>query len=485
MDSTSKERDELTGEILSSERMGSFMSFAYGLSQGIPDNPSWIWEQLRWNPWLAMTVYDDLELKDDMISSSLETRKESVLSKSRRVAPASKKRQDTKLAEFVDESLEGYFDQTDGVRLGLDSFLWEAMDALFKGVSIGEKIFAESSDRIFIKEVKFKPQHLFTFGEGMMAAYSTSTYPYPQTGPLRLRPGIFVEGLSSEKPLPEKKFFVFSFRPKQGNRWGSPIGQRVFWPSWLKRANTKNWLRYGEKGAGTAKTTYKGGATEREQQIALEAARAIVEENAVAVSDGIQAEILNVRGGMGSVFQALSDDFCNNGIARVILGQTLTSRGSEGGGSRALGEVHERVAGRKTEVDAKGLMLAVNTQIVWPLVLLNKGPVEQPPVWTIDYEPGNDLNEMSAWLQRLWQMHVPIPTAFVYNNFQVNEPGEDEEVLPPPSKDQEDLSPSAAGFSEGQKKKPGASSGRLNRQSNSKMARFQRLRPSTMNGSAR
>lgn len=486
----SKERDQLTGEILASERIGSYMSAAYGLgASSYPDNPSWIWEQLRWNPWVAQAIYDDIEEKDDMVSSSLDTRKEAVLSKSRRMLPASDKRQDVKLAAFIEETLESYFDSSDGIRLGLDAFLWEALDAVFKGVSIGEIIFAEASDRIFIKDVRFKPQHLFTFGEGMMAAYSTSTYPYPQTGPLRLRPGIFGEGLSSETPLPEKKFFVFSFRPRHGNRWGSPLGRKVFWPSWIKRANVRNWLRYGEKGAGSVVAKYPGGAGEKEQQTALDAARAIVEESAIAIPQKFEIELLeHVRGGgVGSVYRELADEFCNNGIARVILGQTLTSRGSEGGGSRALGEVHERVAERKTEVDAKALMLAVNMRFVWPLVLLNKGPVAQPPMWAIDYEAGADLDGLSRILQRLWQMHVPLSRSSIYETFQVSAPRDEEDTLPPPSEGQEDLTPSAGeggGFAEGKKKSP-ASSGRLSRQQSLKTARFQALRPSTMRRSAR
>jgi phage gp29-like protein len=492
MNSNSKETDQLLqGEILASSKLGSYMSFAFGLSHGTPNNPSWVWEQLRWNPWLAMAVYDDLEDKDDMIASCLDTRKEAVLSKSRRVLPASKKRQDVALASFIEETLEGYFDATDGTRLGLDSFLWEALDAIYKGVAIGENVFSESSDRIFIKDVKFKPQHLFTFGEGMMAAYSTSTYPYPQTGPLRLRPGIVAEGLSGGELLLEKKFFVFSFRPRYGNRWGSPLGRRVFWPSWFKRADVKNWLRYGEKGAGSVVAKYPGGASTTEKQLALDAARAVVEESAVAIPDKFPLELLeHVRGGgMGSVFRELADDFCNNGIARVILGQTLTSRGSEGGGSRALGEVHERVAGRKTEVDAKSLMLAVNTRLVWPLLLLNKAPVAQPPVWTIDYEPGADLDALSRMIQRLWQMHVPISRNSIYNTFPIEAPTDEADTLEPPSQGQEDLSPSDSGsggdFAEGQKKKPGAlSSGKSSRQQSLRMERFQKLRPSGMRRSA-
>jgi hypothetical protein len=62
---TDKKNDELTGELLSSDRIGGFMTFAYGFRPGEawPDNPTWVWEQLRFNPWLAMAVYDDIEEK--------------------------------------------------------------------------------------------------------------------------------------------------------------------------------------------------------------------------------------------------------------------------------------------------------------------------------------------------------------------------------------------------------------------------------------
>lgn len=485
----------LTDEILSSERIGHYMTLAYGLANlGIPDNPSWVWEQLRGNPWLAMAVYEDLEEKDAMVSSALETRKESVLSKSRRVLPASDKRQDVRVAQFIEETLEGYFDSSDGVHFGLDNVLFEALDAIGKGVAIGENIYGEAADRIFIKNIKFMPQHLFSFGEGLMASYSTAAYPVPQTGPLRLRPGIFGEGLSADTPLPPRKFFVHSYRPRQGNRWGSPLMRKAYWPSWFKRASVKQWLRLLEKGAGSVVARYPGGAGESEQMKALDAARAINEESSVALPDKFTVEVLeHVRTGMGSAYREMVDDFCNNEIARVILGQTLTSRGSEGGGSRALGEVHERVAGRKTEVDAKSLMLAVNTQLVWPLTLFNHGVMSRPPVWVIDYEPGADLDSMSKVLERLWRMRVPLKRDYVFNTFNLPEPGAADEVLPgpsageqskPPDADDDDDKEGGGKFSE-KKSRPGASSERSRTRPGSSRGRFERLAPSTMKHSGR
>lgn len=478
-------------EILSSDKIGNYLSLGFGLGN-VPDNPSWIWEQLRFNPWMAMFVYEDMEEKDAKVGSDLESRKEAVLALERHVLPASDKRQDQKLATFVEETLEGYFDSSNGVRFGFDNVLWEALDAVSKGVSIGEVIFGNGRDRVFISDVRFKPQSLFSFGEGPLGAYASTTSPLLQTGPLRIRPGMFIDGVSSDVPLPPRKFFVNTFRPRHGNRWGMPIDRKVFWASWFKRASVTQWLRFLEKGPGSIVTRYNDGAGEDERNKALEAAQAINEESAVALPKKFISEVLqHVRQSMGSAYREMVDDFCNNEIARVILGQTLTSRGSEGGGSRALGEVHERVAGRKAEVDAKGLMWAVNTQLVWPIVLFNQGPVEQPPIWTINYEPGADLDGMSTWLQRLWEMNLPIGKKWVYNEFQIAEPGPEDELLEQQEKDPAIQQPPAAkdivdSFAEGDdppatdpvQKKKLVPRRKVSPPLSSKKGRFGRLRPS-------
>jgi len=489
-------REVILQEILSTDNISNYMAFAYNLGGQVSSaDPSWVWEQLRFNPWLAMQVYDDMEEKDGMLSTVLETRKEGVLAKERRVIPASQKRQDINLASFIEETVEGYFDVTDGVRTGLDSTLFEALDAVGRGVSIGEIIYANAPDRVYIKSIKFKPQQLFAFGEGAMAAYSSGTFMYPQTGPLRLRPGIILDNWSGETPLPENKFFVHSFRPRYGNRWGSPLDRKAYWASWFKRAGVKQWLRYAEKGSGSVIARYNDGAAADEQNKALQAAQAVNEESAVALPAKFALEVLqHVRQSMGSTYSDLIDGFCNSEIARIYLGQTLTSRGSDGGGSRALGEVHERVSEKKVSVDAKSLIVAFNTQIIWPLVIFNAGPVARPPIWWINHLPERDHSAISTWLARLWEMRVPISKSFVYNNFQGLEPQGEEDVLPLPVDDKAPSIPAGGvdptAFSEGKgprpdRRLPVGSSGTSKPPQSLSRERFKRLRPSMMERSAK
>jgi SPP1 gp7 family putative phage head morphogenesis protein len=454
-------------EIMTSEMAYAFMGFAYGLTEVPMDNPSWVWDRMRWDPWFGMAVYRDLEEKDDMLSSCLSTRKEALLARRRRVLPASDKLRDKKVATFIEETLESYFDpeQQSGDHFGFDAALYEMLDCVSKGVSIAEVLWGEASDRVYIKKLKFKPQHLFSFSNwGSLGGYWTASYLLPEDGPLRIRPGVMIEGLPESGILPQRKFVVRTHDPMLSNRWGTPLDRRAFWLSAFKRGAVKNWLKFLEKGTGSVVAKYRDGAPGGEKKDALNAARMVNEESAGAVSASTEIEVLQHVRATAGAYKEMTNEFCNAGIARLILGQTLTSHGSEGGaGSKALGAVHNEVRLEKVRVDARGSMGVINPDIVWPLVQFNFGRNVPPPVWVVDYDPQVDLSSISAWFYRLWQMKVPVSKNYVYNTFQGTEPEDETDIVEPPAAPQPPEADPAAGtdaaavqanpsFAEGKKK---------------------------------
>lgn len=474
---------EIFQEILGSDQLGTFNSWNQYIINQLGDNPSVLWDRIQWDPWTALAIFEDMEDKDSTLFSCLEKRRDSVLACPRFVKPASEKRQDKKIAEFVEETLEQFWGKsesilTDSHKTPFESFLNEALEAVGDGLTIGEIVFGNGKDRIYVEEVKFKPQHLFSFGDTALAPYSGGAMMYPQTGPLCLRAGVMVDKFAGER-LPEWKFFVFSYQIRKGNRWGSPLKRKCFWQTWIKRHGVRNWLRYIEKSAASVVARYPGGASQAEQDKALQAASAIVEENAIAVPERFTIEVHEMVRNIGASHKELVDDYCNAEIARSILGNTLTSRGSDGGGSRALGEVHERVEQRKKEKDAKALMSAVNHQIVAPLVFHNFGANAALPEWTLQYEAGEDLNTMAERYGKLkTQVGLPLPKKHTYEVFQIPEPIDETDVLGEtpdmekrdPKVDQSDEKTELA-----EKKKLIQISGS---KSNSKTERFKRLRPS-------
>src|SRR5579871_4180677 len=144
-----------------------------------------------------------------------------------------------------------------------------------------------------------------------------------QSGPLRLLKNPYA--VDGGDLVPEEKFLIFSFRPRSGNRRGRPLLRRVFWPSWFKRQTVRFWLRFSEKGPGTAAVMYQPGATDDEKSKALAAAEAMIEKVAIAVPSNFQVvkELLtSSRTQNPAVYEKLHDKM-NYKIARVILGQRL------------------------------------------------------------------------------------------------------------------------------------------------------------------
>jgi len=464
---------ELFTEILASDKMNAFQSaFMPGITSADVDNPGTTWRQIFIDPAYAMITFNDMEEKGGILSACLETRRNGLLSKPRRIKPASDSAEDKKIAEFIEETLLEY--------MSFDAFLEEAWDAIPKGVAVGEKIYAEARDRVYIESVKFHPQQYFVFGEGEFAEFSNLSV-YRQTGPLRLRSGVKTDSWTNEL-LPEERFFIFSYRPRHGNRLGSPLDRKCFWPTWMLRASARQWLRYLEKGTGVVIARYNDGAAQDEQDTAAAAASAVVEESAVAMPKKFLLEVHEMVRNIGSSHKEFVDDYCKSEIAQTILGQTLTSRGSDGGGSRALGEVHQGVLDDRIETDARALMAVLNQKqgIIDNLVFYNFGPNKKRPTFIIEYATPEDATSKATRFGTIRKdIGLELSKKQVREELDIEAPIDEEDTLgvpapePPPSAD--DTKDDTAKFAEDVKKKSLLGSGTP---SSSKTERFMRLRPS-------
>ena len=417
-------KQPLTEELITPDVLASVGANPIAFSGA--ENPSAAWRLMLADSPAAYPLYRDLEEKDGQISSALETRKDGVLRRERKVVAASSSAEDQRHAEFAREVLSAI--------AGFENILCEMLDAAAYGLAVSEILWEQQGREVVIRDIKPRPQELFAFGE----------FGLPQTGPLRFANGSRVTSLPARARrggataghesliLPEHKFLTYSFRPRHGNRRGRPLLRRVFWPSWFKRQDMKFWLKFIEKGAGSVVVRYPQGSTDQDKQRALEAAEAINDETAVAIPENFQivTELLDAaRAGSTDTFLALADTLCNNEIARVILGQTLTQRGSEGGGSRALGEVHQEVRFEKIAADARDLMSVINDQLLRRLFLFNFGPDVKPPRWTIQLDPPADLASRISIDERLARLGVPFPLGYFQRTYSIPAPQANETVI--------------------------------------------------------
>jgi phage gp29-like protein len=410
----------LTDELVTPDVLASVGANAAAFSGA--DNPSAAWRLMLADSPAAYPLYRDLEEKDGQISSALETRKDGLLRRERKVVAASSTPADEARAAFAREVLAAI--------PNFENILYELLDAAGYGLAVAEILWAQDGRRVFIRDIKPRPQELFAFGPAGR----------PQTGPLRfsnyaLSPAAPAAGNRSPL-LPEHKFLTYSFRPRHGNRRGRPLLRRVFWASWFKRQDLKFWLKFIEKGTGSIVVRYPQGSTDADKQRALEAAEAINAETAVAIPENFQIvkELLQAaRAGSTDVFLTLADTVCNNEIARVILGQTLTQRGAEDGrGSRALGEVHQEVRFEKVAADARDLMSVVNDQLLRWLFLFNFGPDVPAPRWTLALDPPDDLRQRIEIDERLARLGAPLPLSYLQRTYSLPAPQAGETVVSDP-----------------------------------------------------
>jgi phage gp29-like protein len=404
------------GEIVTNEILVSLQRTTLGLSTafGGMTDPTSIWNAMISDDQRAYWYYRELEEKDEDVASSLEMLKLSVLSREHGVTPGDDSQDSLAASEFIKQQFTGIknFQQK------LDAIL----DAAAYGVTISELMFDVSMGQAALLDIKDCPQELFCF----------NPRPYAQIGPLRFMRTLF--DVMGGEIVPENKFLVMSYRPRNRNRRGRPLLRSVFWPSWFKRQCIRFWLRFGEKGPGTAVVKYAQGATDEEKQKALEAAESIVEKIACAVPENfsmVEQLLTAARSQNPDVYKQLVERN-ETAITRRILGQTLTSRGSDqGSGSRALGQVHQDQQHMKTRELALSLEDAINDQVIRPLVLWNFGPNCPMPKWTIEKDSEQDLDQRSQIDVRLQQMGAPITKAYVQETYGLPEPQASDEVLTP------------------------------------------------------
>jgi phage gp29-like protein len=368
-------------------------------------NPSNIWAAMVRDDQLAYGYYRELEEKDEDISSALDKLKLGVLYRERGVTPADDSQQALDVATFVETQLNAL----PNLHVILDNML----DAAGYGVTIAELIFDISAGQVAISEIKDRPQDLFLFNPRM----------WPQNGPLRLLPAIYdLEG----QPVPETKFLVFSYRPRNGIRRGRPLLRSVFWPSWFKRNGLKFWLRYAEKGPGTAVVKYPQGGGPDEQKKALQAAEAVINSIAVAVPENfevVEKLLVSARAQNPSVYENLCKEM-QYAITRRILGQTLTSFANEGGtGSKAMGGVHQDQGSEKEIELARALECVINEQLVRPLVMWNFGPNAPMPTWQVNKDDDEDLRQRVLIDDTLQAMGFPISQNYVSERYDIPLPG--------------------------------------------------------------
>ena len=366
----------------------------------------------------GIELYSDL-LRDAKVGSALQTRRLAVTGREWEVIPASDKRQDAKIADYVKEVL---------MAINLDAYRRSALSGLILGFKPCEIMWDYSEGDIFISKIIPRASRRFVFDL--------------KSNLRLLTPQNMLEG----EEVPEKKFQLFTNPSDDGTPYGDGLGRILYWPVWFKKNAIKFWMIFADKfGSPTAIGKYPPGTSREQQQDLLSAIEAIQQESAVKIPNTMVIELLEAaRQGTVNTYETLCN-FMDRQIAQALLGHTGTSESTPGklGSEDAANEVRKDYI----KSDADLLCESENNQMIRWIVdynfpppfnsPLNKGGSRgiYPKVW-IRTEPEEDLMPLAERDKILAvDIGVPIGKKYFYDTYGIPKPEEGEEliVIPQPS----------------------------------------------------
>ncbi|ENW95768.1 phage portal protein family protein [Acinetobacter sp. NIPH 298] len=277
-------------------------------------------------------------LDDDEIAQAVETRIDALLATPFRIEPS-----DTPEALLLMQELKEWFTELAS----------GAVNALFFGYSVLEAVYEEKPEgHIGLQWIGEKPMQWFE----------------PKNdGRLIYRP----EGTGQEVVVDQKlKFFLTRRKATYEQPYGKALLATLYWLNFFKQNGFKFWAKFLERfGTPILLGKCKDSETDDMNQALLNAhAQSVL---SIDSEDDVQVLTAGANGTAGASFETFNNVLIRQ-IQKVILGQTLTS-GTDGTGSRALGQVHENVRKDKLNADVR-LVTPTFQAAVNALCTLNNWP---------------------------------------------------------------------------------------------------------------
>jgi phage gp29-like protein len=313
-------------------------------------------------------------LRDDQVAATFAQRRLAVISREWEVQPGGEKRQDKAAAAFLKEQLQA---------VGWDAVCDRMLYGVFYGHAVAEILWGNDGRFVTIDRVKVRDRRRFGYDGEMNLRLLTMANPNPG------------------EPLPERKFWSFATGADHDDEpYGLGLAHWLYWPVFFKRGGIKFWLIFLEKfGQPTAKGSYPPNATPEEKSRLLAALGAIMTDAGVILPEGMAIELIEAARSGTADYTALYDRM-NNAIAKVVLGQTLTTE-AEGGQYKA--DVQMDVRQDLVKSDADLICASFNRSVARWLTEWNFPGAAIPRVWR-QVDEGEDLDKRSQVDQRLHEM---------------------------------------------------------------------------------
>ena len=279
-------------------------------------------------------------LDDDEVAQAVETRIDALLATPFRIEPS-----DTPEAELLRQELNEWFCEIAG----------GALNALLFGYSVQEVVYEQKqSGHMGVQWVGEKPMQWFEPKADGRLIYRA-------------------DGNGMEKEVDQKfKFLLTRRKATYEQPYGKALLATLYWLFFFKQNGFKFWAKFLEK-FGTPILLAKVGSRDTTTTAMNNALLNAHAQSVLTIDSKDDVQLLSTpgNGSAGSSFESFNDQLMRQ-IQKVVLGQTLTS-GNDGGGSNALGQVHENVRQDKLKSDIRLVTPTIQT-LVNALCTLNQWP---------------------------------------------------------------------------------------------------------------
>jgi len=309
----------------------------------------------------SIKIYEELRL-EPQTRTCIQSRKSGVMSLLNGINRGKAK---TEVSEFIEENFN---------ELPLQTIIEQILDAPNYGFQPLEVSYKSlSSGKMAIDKIESKPVEWFMFDDENRLRFR-SKWDY-MMGEL----------------LPDKKFLCPSYESTYNNPYGNPLLSSCFWPVTFKKGGLQFWVVFVEKyGMPHVIGKVPPGTKQEDRGRVMEMLDAMVQDAVAVINNDESIEFISDAGKSAST-NAFSQliSYCNDDIAKVILGQTLTTQVGNVG-SYAAGKVHATIRQDIVDTDVRLVKQTFNQLIRW-ITEINWGKVNDYPTFDLWAEEDVDI----------------------------------------------------------------------------------------------
>lgn len=356
-------------------------------------------------------LFDQIEEKDAHIMAEAAKRRNVILDMDFTLTPASESQRDIEVADFIRAWMDNHTDWPETII--------SLQDAIGKGYSALEVNWDVSGGQALPESFEYIEQKRFIF--------------YDKAGLLTRIPRLITDEEMMGMEIPPWRLMMHQYGGKSGHPTRSGIFRVCSWMYLFKNYSIKDWLTFCELcGIPIRLGKYDSGASKEDKQALFRALTSIGTAAAGVISKSTEITFVENKGTSvrSDMFEGLAR-FCNGESSKAILGQTL-SADSDGNGSYALGAVHDGIRTDLMKADGRAIAATVRHQLLRPIVGFNYGWDTPVPGYKATWDEPEDLKAKKEWVE-FFLGQAPAGKKWLYSQFNVPIPADDEETIGGPS----------------------------------------------------